>query len=158
MGLIFMDSQKGNDHSMLLISILLLTIHILVWCKFHFMLSVKLNPKIYSVDLHFVLYVSLLNFGKIFSTLLLFMAKLIVNHWKWSILMPSMSMWLYIYLDWKFHVWDFIAFGTLCYVDMFYTLQVPKYLFNEVIRKAKWRWFQGMKSFFLGESSLKLTT
>ena len=31
MGLIFMDSQKGNDHSMLLISIL----HISVWCKFH---------------------------------------------------------------------------------------------------------------------------
>ena len=40
--------------------------------------------------------VSLLNFGKIFSTLLLFMAKMIVNHWKWSILMPSMSIWLYI--------------------------------------------------------------
>ena len=35
MGLIFMDSQKGNDHSMLLISILLLTLHNSVWCKFH---------------------------------------------------------------------------------------------------------------------------
>ena len=35
MGLIFMDSQKGNDHSMLLISILLLILHISVWCKFY---------------------------------------------------------------------------------------------------------------------------
>ena len=39
MGLIFMDSQKGNDHSMLLISIKLLILHISVWCKCHLLQS-----------------------------------------------------------------------------------------------------------------------
>ena len=74
------------------------------------MLSAKLNPKIYSEDLYFVLY-----FIKFWKNMLYFVTFYNKNHCKPLKLININDQYdnLVVYLDKKSHVWDFIAFGTL---------------------------------------------
>ena len=73
------------------------------------MLSAKLDPKIYSVDLHFVLY-----FIEFWKNMLYFLTYFNKNDCK-PLKMININDRLVVYLDKKSHVWDFIAFGTLWY-------------------------------------------
>ena len=75
-----------------------------------FMLSAKLDPKIYSVDLHFVLY-----FIEFWKNMLYFFTFYNKNDCKPLKMININDQYdnLVVYLDKKSHVWDFIAFGTL---------------------------------------------
>ena len=75
------------------------------------MLSAKLDPKIYSVDLHFVLY-----FTEFWKNMLYFFTFYNKNDCKPLKMININDQYdnLVVYLDKKSHVWDFIAFGTLC--------------------------------------------